>query len=237
MPDEAVVLVRKSLERSAEERSRGLVMTVVGLALAVWTTTSAATTLMQGLTKAYDAKDDRGFVRKRATALLIVIALVVCAVLVFGLLILGPHLQRWLGSALDARTVTAWTWWTAEWPLLVAVLSFGFAVVLYLGPDVKHRSWRHTLPGAVVAMIAWLAVSGAFAYYAANFGSYDKSWGTLAAVVITLVWLWLTSAALLFGAEVNSEARRLAAREPQSITLGSRGSPVPRTSSPGQSSG
>src|SRR5262249_29134166 len=229
-------LVQKSLERSAEERSRGLVMTVVGLALAVWTTTSAATTLMQGLTKAYDAKDDRRFVRKRATALLIVIALVGCAVLVFGLLSLGPHLQRWLGSALDARTVTAWTWWTAEWPLLVAVLSFGFAVVLYLGPDVKHRSW-HTLPGAVVAMIMWLAVSGAFAYYAANFGSYDKSWGTLAAVVITLVWLWLTSAALLFGAEINSEARRLAAREPQALTLRSRGRPVPRTPSPGQSSG
>src|SRR5262249_16046861 len=162
MPDEAVVLVPKSLERSAEERSRGLVMRVVGLALAVWTTTSAATTLMQGLTKAYDAKDDRRFGRKPAPALLIVIALVVCAVLVFGLLILGPHLQRWLGSALDARTVTAWTWWTAEWPLLVAVLSFGFAVVLYLGPDVKHRSW-HTLPGAGGAMNMWPAVPGAFA--------------------------------------------------------------------------
>jgi membrane protein len=97
-----------------------------------------------------------------------------------------------------------------QWPVLVAGLLFAFAVVLYLGPDVEQRSWRYITPGAVTALVVWLASSAVFALYSANFASYDKTWGTLAAVVVTLLWLWLTSAAILFGAEVNSEARRLA---------------------------
>jgi membrane protein len=211
MPAEAVVLVQDSLERSARSAGSGLAMTVAGLALALWTTTSAATTLMQGVTRAYDADDDRGFVRKRLLALLIVVALVCCAALVVTLLVLGPHVERWLGAALGAETVTAWTWWTAQWPILVAALSFAFAAVLYLGPDVEERTWRLALPGAVVAVAVWLLASGGFAIYAAHFGSYNKSWGTLSAVVVTLIWLWLTSAALLFGAEVNAAARSVAA--------------------------
>ena len=238
MPGEAVVLLQSSLERSAQSTRSGVLMTVLGLALAVWTTTSAATTLMQGVTRAYGAQDERGFVRKRGVALLIVVALVGSAVLVVGLLILGPHLERWLGSALGAPGVTAWTWWTAQWPLLFAALSFAFAAILYLGPDVDHRNWKAALPGAVVAVVVWLAASGGFALYAANFGSYNKSWGTLSAVVITLVWLWLTSAALLFGAEVNSATRSLSGRRvSEPATDDARGTPAPKTSSPERASG
>jgi membrane protein len=238
MPAEAVVLLQSSLERSAQSTSSGVLMTVLGLALALWTTTSAATTLMQGVSRAYGAQDERGFVRKRAVALLIVVALVGSALLVVGLLILGPHLERWLGSALGAPSVTAWTWWTAQWPLLFAALSFAFAAILYLGPDVEDRDWKSALPGAVVAVVVWLAASGGFALYAANFGSYNKSWGTLSAVVVTLVWLWLTSAALLFGAEVNSAARSLSSAPlSEPVTGGARGTPAPTTSSPGRASG
>ena len=88
--------------------------------------------------------------------------------------------------------------------MLVAGLLFAFAVVLYLGPDVEQHDWRFITPGAVTALVVWSGSSSAFAVYSANFGSYDKTWGTLAAVVVTLVWLWLTSAAILFGAEVNA---------------------------------
>jgi membrane protein len=185
-------------------------MTLVGLLLAVWTTTSAATTLMTGITRAYDRDDERGFLRKRLVALLVVLALVVSAGLVVGFLVLGPHLQTWVGSALEAERATAWAWWTAQWPILLGTLLFAFAVVLYLGPDVEQRTWKLVTPGAVVAVVVWLGASGAFAFYVANFGSYEKTWGSLAAVVVTLVWLWLTSAALLFGAEINAEAARVA---------------------------
>lgn len=210
MPAEAVVLLRDSLQRSTSSAGGGVAMTVLGAALAVWTTTSAATTLMRGLTRAFDREETRGFVRTRLVALLIVLALVTSAALVVTLLVLGPHVERWLGSALDAERVTAWTWWTLQWPLLVAALLFAFALVFYFGPNVERQPWRLVAPGASVAVIVWLASSGGFAVYAAHFGSYNKSWGTLSAVVVTLVWLWLTSASLLFGAELNAEARRYA---------------------------
>jgi membrane protein len=210
LPSESTTLLEQSLERATQQPGRGAVLTVVGLGLGLWTTTSAAATLMHGLTTTYDRDDSRGFVRKRLVAFAIVIALVIGAALVLGLLVFGPYLERWIGSATGASGVVTWIWWTVQWPILVGGLLFAFAVVLYLGPDVEDLRWRLVAPGAVTALVVWLAASGGFALYAARFGSYDKTWGTLSAVVVTLVWLWLTSAALLFGAEVNAEVRRLA---------------------------
>jgi len=80
---------------------------------------------------------------------------------------------------------------------------------LYVGPDAEQRAWKLVTPGAVAAVVLWLLVPGGFALYVAHFGSYEKTWGTLSAVVVTLVWLWVTSAALLFGAELNAEVRRV----------------------------
>jgi membrane protein len=213
MPDQAADLLRDSLRRTSESTGSGIAMTVIGLALAVWTTTSAATTLMNGITVTYDRKDGRTFVRKRLVALAIVIALVAGATLVVGLLVLGPHLERWIGNAADLPTLTAWLWWGAQWPVLIGGLLIAFSVVLYLGPDVDQRRWRLVTPGAVTALVIWLIASGGLAFYSAHFGSYEKTWGTLSAVVVTLLWLWLTSAALLFGAEVNAETWRLATAE------------------------
>jgi membrane protein len=218
VPAEAVTLLSDSLQRSTESPSSGLLMTIVGLGLAVWATTSAATTLMQGISRTFDAHDERTFVRKRLTALAIVISLVAAAALVSGLLVFGPYLQRWVGNAVGQPTVTAWAWWTLQWPILVTGLLFAFAVLLYLGPDIEQRSWKLITPGAVTAMILWLVASGGFAIYAARFGSYNKAWGTLSAVVVMLVWLWLTSASLLFGAEVNAQTRKLVAEEASAAT-------------------
>ena len=213
MPEEAITLLRESLDRSTRSHGGGLTMTVVGFALALWTTTSAASTLMSATTRAYDRDDRRGFLRKRLVALVIVVALGIGAGLVLALLVFGPHIERWVGGATGVPSVVAWTWWTVQWPLLVAGLLFAFAVALALGPDVDQRRWQLITPGAVAALVVWLVASSAFAVYTSRFGSYDKSWGTISAVVVTLVWLWLTSAALLFGAEINAEAQRLERRE------------------------
>ena len=101
-----------------------------------------------------------------------------------------------------------WIWWTAEWPILLLGLLFVFAVVLYLGPNVAHPRWRFLTPGSVVAVAVWLVASGLFAVYVSLFGSYNKAWGSLAAVIILLTWLWLSALALLLGAEINAEAER-----------------------------
>lgn len=208
MPAEATTLLRDSLERSTQSSGSGLAITLVGFALALWATTSATTALMQGVTAAFGRDDERGFVRKRLLALALVGCFLASALLVVGLLVFGPYMNRWVGDAVGAPGATAWVWWTAQWPFLVGFLLLGFAAVLYLGPGADQRSWRLVAPGAAVAVVAWLAASGGFAFYTASFGSYNKSWGALSAVVVTLVWLWLTSAALLFGAEVNAEVRR-----------------------------
>lgn len=208
MPAEATSLLSESLQRTSENSSSGVLMTVIGFLIALWATTSAATTLMVGVTTAFGRDDDRSFVRKRLLALLLVVCLLASALLVVGLLVLGPHLERWIGGALNAPELTAWLWWTAQWPILVGSLLFLFAVMLYLGPDVQQPRWQVVTPGAVFSLVVWLIVSGGFAVYAGSFGSYNKTWGTLSAVVVTLVWLWLTSAALLLGAEINAALQR-----------------------------
>ena len=134
MPEEATTLLRDSLERSTQSHGGGLAMTIAGLVLALWTTTSAASTLMSATTKAFDREDRRGFVRKRLLALVIVLALGFGAALVLSLLVFGPHVERWVGGATGVPTLAAWTWWTLQWPLLVAGILFAFAVALALAP-------------------------------------------------------------------------------------------------------
>jgi membrane protein len=208
MPAQATSLLGGSLHRAQQNTGSGLAITAIGFVLALWSTTSAATTLMQGVTTAFGRDDHRPFVRKRLLALVLVACLLGAALLVVGLLVFGPFLERWIGSAIGSPGATAWVWWTAQWPILVAALLFLFAVLLYLGPDVQQPRWQLVTPGAAVSLVIWLVCSGGFALYTAHFGSYNKTWGTLAAVVITLVWLWLTSAALLLGAEVNAAVQR-----------------------------
>jgi membrane protein len=110
-----------------------------------------------------------------------------------------------------------WIWWIAEWPILIFGLLVAFATLLYMGPDAAHPRWHFLTPGSVFAAVVWLAASGAFAVYTSMFGSYNKTWGSLAAVIIMLTWLWLAAIALLLGAEINAEterSRELRAGEP-----------------------
>jgi membrane protein len=208
-PSDAATLFGDSLRRLSERPSTGITLTLVGLGLAAWSMTNAMSTVISALNVAYERdKDSRGFVRSRLAALAMAFFVGSAALLAGALLIMGPQLQRWLGSALDARGSVHVVWLVAQWPLLIAALLFAFSVVLSIGPDVEHRRWRLVSPGAVVAVAVWLAVSWAFSYYTARFGTYDKTWGTLGAVVVTLIWLWLAGLSLLFGGELDAEAER-----------------------------
>lgn len=104
----------------------------------------------------------------------------------------------------------SWAWWVVQWPLLFAGLLVAFTLLHYFGPDVQHRSWRFVVPGATIGVVAWIVVSLAFALYTGLFSSYNKTWGSLSAVIVTLTWLWLTAVALLFGGEVNAEVEEQA---------------------------
>ncbi len=208
VPSQATQLIEDSLRRMNENKSGSLVMVVVGFILALWTTTGAMTSFMRAVNRAYDRDESRGFVQQRLTAVQMVIAMGVAFLLVFGLLVLGPVMSGWIGDALDIEGVMGWLWWVAQWPILLVGLLAVFATVLYLGPNVDHPRWRFLTPGAVFAVVVWLIASGLFAVYTSMFDSYNKAWGSLAAVIVMLTWLWVTAIALLLGAEINSEAER-----------------------------
>ena len=207
MPAEAVTLLETSLRRTTEEGG-GLTMVLVGGAVALWTVTGAANAVMRALNRVHETEERRGFFRQRLVALAMVLVSVIAFALVFGLLILGPKLSTWIGDLVGAEAAVRWGWLLGQWPILVLGLLVVFGAVLYLGPDVEHPRWRFLSVGAALAVVLWLAASGGFAIYLAFFGSYNKTWGSLAAVIIMLTWLWLSSLALLFAAEVDAEAER-----------------------------
>jgi len=208
MPSDARRLLDQSLTNLTTKGTRAGTIVGVGGLLALWAMSGAMQNVMWSLNVVYDREETRGFVKRRLTALAMVVFALVAFALSFGLLVLGPHLSEWVGRALGAEGAVKVGWWIAEWPLLIAGLLFAFAGILYLGPNIQHPRWRFLSFGAVFALLVWLAASGAFAFYASRFGSYNKTWGALSAVVVMLTWLWLSAVALLFGAEINAEAER-----------------------------
>ena len=181
---------------------------IVGGLLALWTATGAMNALMRALNNVFDREESRGFAKQRLTALAMLTCVFLALTLVFGLLILGGPISSWLGDLTGLEGAFSAIWWAAQWPILILALLATFTALLRLGPDTPDRRWGFLSVGAVIAVAIWLAGSGLFAFYVSQFGSYNKAWGSLAAVIIMLTWLWLSGMALLFGAEVNAEAER-----------------------------
>jgi membrane protein len=222
MPSEATSLLRDNLTQMTEKQATGATLIGIGGLLAVWALGGAMQNVMWALNVAYEREETRGFVKRRLTAWAMLLFAVLGFGLSFGLLVLGPPLSTWLGKAVHAETLTSAVWWTAQWPLLVGGLLVAVAGIYWLGPNVDHPRWRFLTFGSVVAVLILLAASAAFAIYVSAFGSYNKTWGTLAGVVILLTWFWLSGVALLFGAEINAEAERsreLRRGEPAEVQL------------------
>jgi membrane protein len=181
---------------------------VVGFVGAVWASSGAMGTIVKAVNRAYECPETRPMLKLRVTAVILVglTALTMAATLV--LVVFGAP----LGSAIahKAHLGTAWdiSWAIVRWPVtLLALLTF-FALVYYIAPNVELRKWQWITPGAVVGALLWLALSALFALYATFSGSYSRTYGTLAAGVILLLWLNYASWAILFGAELNAEIRR-----------------------------
>jgi membrane protein len=208
VPESVVTLLDQSLTRMVHTGSGGTAIIVVGAVLAVWSLTGAMQTLQWALNIAHDLEEKRGFVHKRLSGLAMLACCLVAFILAFGLLVLGPQATHWVGDAINQPTLVAWIWWTAEWPVLILVLLIAFGGIYRFGPDMEGCRWRLASAGAVTAVIVWLIASGGFAWYVSNFGSYNKTWGSLATVIVMLTWLWLSSLALLVGAAIDAEVAR-----------------------------
>jgi membrane protein len=205
MPSQATALLGSSLHRLDAHPAQSVVLTVVGFVLALWSTSGAMTGYMTAINLAYERKDTRNFVRKRLVALTMVAVIGVAFLLVAVLLMFGPAVEHLIASHAGAASgAVGWIWWVAQWPILIVGLVAAFETLLYLGPDVPKRRWRLLSPGPLAAAVVWIVVSAAFAVYTGSFGSYNKTWGSLSAVIVMLTWLWLSALALLLGAEIDA---------------------------------
>ena len=208
LPGDAIDLIDRPLEELAADEGggAGLVAAVTGVLAGLWAATSAAVSLMKALSRAYDVEEKRKFVRQRLVALALTIALVIALVGVIVLLVLGPQLQSFLLG--EIVTPITWALAIARFALAFAVLVLLFAFVYWIGPNRDHPSWVWMSPGALVGVIGWLLVSGGFTLYAQTAGSYGATYGTIAGVVVLLIWLQLSMLVILVGAEFNAEVER-----------------------------
>jgi membrane protein len=206
VPASVVDVLRGSLQQLLASEQGG-VMALVGAVLALWSLSGAMMTVSWSLNMAYHRTETRGFVRLRATSVLMALCMIAAVALVVVMLVLGPAISGWINDH-TGTDVASWLWDYGRWPVLVLGLLAAFASVLYLGPDVDRHRFRLISHGAVLALVAWLATSAGFAFYADRFAGYNKVWGSVAAVIVTMIWMWLSSLALLVGAELNAELER-----------------------------
>jgi membrane protein len=225
-PAQAVSLFQQSLDRVVSDRRSGLVLVAVGIVLALWTATGAMAALQRGLNSAYECPETRGFLVRRLTALRMIAVAVAGLVPAFGLLVLGPQLSKWIGNATGLQPQMGWIWWIAQWPVLVAGLLVAAKGLLQIGPSVERPRRGLLAPGPLFAAVGWLASSALFALYVSRFGSYNKTWGSLSAVIVTLVWLWLGGLVLLLGAEVDAASETASVRTRRRILPGELAPPV-----------
>src|SRR2546423_3506403 len=205
MPAQATSLLKSSLLRADAHPASSIALTVVGFVLAVWSVTGAMNSYMLAVNIAYERKDKRSFVKKRIVALKMAAVISIAFGLVAVLTIFGPVVEHAISTRIGpAGGVLNIAWWIAQWPILLAGLLVAFATLLYLGPDVERPNWKFLTPGSLVAALLWIAASGLFAIYTASFASYNKTWGSLAGVIVMLTWLWISGMALLLGAEINA---------------------------------
>jgi membrane protein len=208
VPSQAATLVDQSLRQLVGNAGTGLAVLGVGFLVAIWSLTGAMQNVMWGIGIAHGCPDRRGFVKKRLIALgMIVFALIGFAV-AFGVIALGPPLSTWVGRSVGQEGLVKVAWYIAEWPLALAGVLLAFAGLMVLAPDRRDKDRGAVSAGAIVATILWVIASAAFSVYLSGFGSYNKTWGSLAAVVVMLTWLWLGGVSLLFGAEIDAELER-----------------------------
>ncbi len=182
---------------------------IISLALALWSASGGVGNLISAVNLAYDEEESRGFIKRKALALGLTIGAVVFALVAVGLVAVAPAAFDAIGLSTLARVVAE----VVRWVLLLGLVMVGLAVTYRLAPDRASPRFSWVSTGAVVATVIWLVASVGFSLYVDNFSSYGKTYGSLAAVVVLLLWLWITCYIILLGAEINAESEQQTARD------------------------
>jgi membrane protein len=196
------------IQSITSNQSAAGILFVVGLLGALWSASGYVGAFMRASNIIYETPEGRPIWKLRPLQILITLVIVVLvAVLMLALVLTGPIVDavaRPIGISSTATTV----WDIAKWPVMLAMVIGIISLLYYASPNVKVRGFRWVTPGSLVAVTVWLIASALFAFYVANFGSYDKTYGTLGGIVVMLMWLWITNLAILFGHQLNAERER-----------------------------
>ena len=181
---------------------------VAGLAGALWSASGYVGGYMKAANVIYEVEEGRKFWKLKPLQLFVTLVIMLLTTLiVLAIVVSGPVAQR-VGDIIGAGDTAVTVFNIVKWPVIALIVSQIFAFLFYVGPNVKQPGFRWVSPGGFLAVALWIIASAAFAFYVANFGSYSKTYGSMAAVIIFLVWLWITNLVMLLGAELNAEIER-----------------------------
>jgi len=199
-PSSAASTFSGPIQSITSNQSAAGILFVVGLVTALWSASGYVGAFMRASNIIYETPEGRPIWKLRPLQMLVTLVIVLLvAILALALVLTGPIVDAVAGPLGISSTATT-IWDIAKWPVMLAIVITIIAVLYYSTPNVKLRGFKWVTPGGIVAVAVWLIASAAFAFYVANFGSYDKTYGTLGGVIILLMWLWLTAYVVLLGA-------------------------------------
>ena len=206
-PQSAVDTFSKPIESLAQGTHAGFAL-VLGLLGALWSASGYVGAFGRASNVIYEIREGRPFYKLRPVQVLITLVCVVLIALVaLALVVTGP-VAKAVGDAIGLGSATVTAWDIAKWPVMAVVISAIFSLLYYATPNVRQPRFRWFTVGGLVALVVWVVASAGFAFFVTHFSSYNRTYGSLAAVVVLLVWLWISNLALLFGAELNAEIER-----------------------------
>lgn len=207
LPEESLSQIRPVIESMVQTQAAGFAL-VTGLLVALWSASNYVNAFSRAMNRVYEVDEGRPMWKLRPVMLLLtlVILLLVSLVLV-GLVVSGPVAQT-VGDILGMGGTAVTIWNIAKWPVILVVVVLIVALLYHVTPNIQQPKFRWVSVGAVIAILVWALASAAFGFYVANFSSYNKTYGSLAGIIVFLLWLWITNNALLLGAEVDAEMER-----------------------------